>query len=433
MKKVILFLILVTLIASGPAHAWKLEFTPRFYVSEEYNDNIFLTNDDEEEDFITGAGAGFTLETAGKHHALTLDYDPKYQYFSQNDDLSFWEQKANLSYEWQLAKHTNLKVKDRYAYTEDPFYVTDVIITEFKGIKKVDFTVRKDRRAYTSNTASATITHETQGKNTVELDYLYGILKNNDEEIEDNERHSPSLEILYHLTRHNTLDFLAEYTKGDFEESEDLDRIEGSLKWTRTFSPQWEAYLEYNHVYVDFDRDKTGYNVYSPLLGIVNDITKHTELTLAGGYFYQDKGAGGDEAGPAAELELKHSFERGSASIFGSYGSDESYFGTENLGLSLSYDAGLRFSYQLFQEFAVELSGRYRRDEYKDLEEPRIDDTYRGGCSLIYNPASVRWLFVNLSYLYYSLDSTDDEKIYANNRVIFQITLTPQRPWTKTF
>lgn len=429
MKKVILIAILITLAASGPAHAWKLELTPRFYVSEEYNDNIYLTNDDEEEDFITGAGVGFTLETAGKHNTLTLDYDPKYQYFSQNDDLSFWEQKASLAWEWQLARHTNFKIQDRFTYTEDPFFVTDVIITEFKGIKKFDFTVRKDRRAYTSNTASATLTHETQGKNTVELDYLYSILKNDDEEIEDNERHSPSMEINYKMSPHNALTFLAGYTLGDFEESEDFDRIEGNLKWTRNFAPHWEGYLEYDHTYLDYDRDKTGYNVYNPMMGIVTTLGKQTELTLAGGYFYQDKGAGGDESGPAGELELEHRFERGTASVFGSYGSDESYFGTENLGLSLSYDAGLRFSYQLFQDFAVELSGRYRRDEYKDLEEPRIDDTYRGGCSLIYNPTSLRWLFVNLSYLYYSLDSTDDEKIYANNRVILQFTLIPKQPW----
>lgn len=415
---------------AAPAFAWKLELTPRFYVSEEYNDNVYLTNSNEEEDFITGIGAGFTLETATKHSTLTLDYDPKYHYFAQLTELNFWEQKANLLYEWELTRHTALRVRDRFAYTEDPFFVTDVIITEFKGIKKVDFTVRKDRRPYTSNTASATLTHKTRSKNTIELDYLHSVLKNDDEEIEDNERHSPSVEIGYKMTPHNTLDFLAEYTRGDFEESEDFDRIEGNAKWTRIFSPRWEAYLEYTHVYLDFDRDKTGYNVYTPMLGIVTDISKHTDLTLAGGYFYQDKGAGGDESGPSGELELNHDFERGSVSIFGSYGSDESYFGTENLGLSLSYNAGFRFNSQLLQSLSVEIGGTYRRDEYKDLEEPRIDDTYRGRCGFIYNPTFLKWLFIDLFYQYYNLDSTDDEKIYANNRIILQFTLTPEQPWS---
>jgi len=311
--------------------------------------------------------------------------------------------------------------------------VADIVITEFKGIKKVDFTVRKDRRPYTTNTASMTLSHETQSKNKIDFDYLYGILKNDDDDLEDNERHSPSLEFNYALTPHNTLDFLTAYTRGDFEESEDMDHYEGNLKWTHNLTPHYDVYLNYNHIYTDFDRDKTGYQTYTPTLGIEAELGKQTKFSIGAGFFYQDRGAAGDEYGFSGDFDLSRRFERGTASLNGSYGSDETYFGTENLGLSISYSAGLDFSYQLLQNLFFNLGGTYRRDEYQDLEEPRIDDVYEADCGLTYVPSFMKWGIFSLRYYFRNLDSTDDEKIYANNRVIFQITLTPQRPWTKTF
>jgi len=416
---------------ASQSSAWQLELTPRVHISEEYNDNVYLTNDDEEEDFITASGLGFTLKALGKHSTLTLDYDPQYQYFAQINELSFWEHKAGLAFESQLTRQTKFKIEDRFAYTEDPFFVTDIVITEFKGIKKADYTVRKDRRPYTTNTGSAALTHETRSKNTVELNYLYSILKNDDEVLEDNERHQPSLEFNYKLTPHNTLDLLLSYTRGNFEISEDMDHYEGSFKWTRNFSPTLDGYFDYNHVYTTFDRDKTGYQVYTPMVGITSELGKQTELTLGAGFFHQDKGAAGTDSGFSGDFDLKHSFEHGAVSLTASYGSDETYFGTENLGLSISYDAGLRFSYQLMERLFFNIGGTYRRDEYKDLEEPRIDDIYQADCGLTYIPSFFKWTLFSLNYIFRDLDSTDHDKLYGNSRVVFRITLAPERPYTK--
>lgn len=429
LHRAVVFGIMVVLMSSPQAHCWQFNLTPRFNAGEEYNDNVYLSNDNEEDDFITSAGLGLTAEILTKGSSFKVTCDPRYNYFAKNTDLSFWEQRAGLEWQTKLTRQATLKIRDQYGYTEDPFFVTDVTVTEFKGLKKVDYTVRKDRRPYTTNTAEATYTHETQNKNVFEFNYLYSILKNDDEEIEDNERHNPSIEFSYRLSPQSQLNATAGYTMGNFENSEDMQRWEGEVQVKKNYSPNLDLRFTYNHTYTDFAGDKTGYQVYDPTAGIDYKLGKETTASLDGGYFYQDGGSAGDESGFSGKAELKTRFQHGTFSLFGSTGSGESYFGTENLGLGIYYESGMRFSYQLSQSFSTSASAALRRDEYNTLEEPRTDDIIRTSLGLAYNPAWLKWLMASLNYTFAVVDSSDDKNDYGNHRVTFQITLTPERPF----
>jgi hypothetical protein len=431
MKKIVFLTFLITLMASAPAQAWQGFFTPRLYAGEEFNDNVYLTNDNEENDFITSGGIGFEAGIQTKNSVFKANYDPRYNYFAKNTDLSFWEHKAGLDWQINFTRQTTFKLRDQYGYTEDPFFVTDVTVTEFKGLKKVDYTVRKDRRPYTTNTAEAVYTHETRNRNIFELSYLYSILKNDDEEIEDNERHNPAMELTYRLSPQSDLKLIANFTQGYFEKTEDLQRWEGELQLKRSYSANLDLRFTYNHALASFSGNKTGYQIYDPTVGFDYKLGKETSVSLDGGYFYQDGGAAGDESGFSGKLELKTKFELGTFSLSGSTGSGESYFGTENLGLGIYYEAGMKFSYQLSQSVSINLSATYRRDEYNNetLDEPRTDDIIRTGVGLAYNPGWFKWLFLNLNYIFAVVDSTDDKNDYGNNRVTLQFTFTPERPY----
>ncbi len=63
------------------AFAAQFIFTPRASVEEEYTDNVFLTHNHTEDDFITTLSAGFTAELLGRTSGLELSFPPGYPFY----------------------------------------------------------------------------------------------------------------------------------------------------------------------------------------------------------------------------------------------------------------------------------------------------------------------------------------------------------------
>jgi len=223
-KAIFFSIIFIVFALSSESHAVQFKFSPYIGAGEEYNDNIYLEDDEEEDDFITKVFVGFDLETLTEQSTTRINYTPGYEFYDQNDDLNAWEHKASLTMEYRISPHTTFTLGDSYLYTENPFRTFDVIETEFKGIKKVDFTVRKDRKPYTSDTAFAGTSMELSKHHSMDIRYKFQILQNDDPEVEDSQSQNPSLNWKYKLTPHYTLDTAVDYTRGDFEERESHDQ-----------------------------------------------------------------------------------------------------------------------------------------------------------------------------------------------------------------
>ena len=61
-----LLVLALVVAAENAAMAAQFLFTPRATVTERYSDNIYLTKNDKEDDFITTPTVGFTLELPGQ-------------------------------------------------------------------------------------------------------------------------------------------------------------------------------------------------------------------------------------------------------------------------------------------------------------------------------------------------------------------------------
>jgi len=97
MKKIHLWLIVfVSLVMTwgSAASAAQLLFTPRATVTEKYSDNIYLTNKDKEDDFITTPTIGFTAEVPGQTTGVSLSYDGGYNFYAKNDENDGWQHNA---------------------------------------------------------------------------------------------------------------------------------------------------------------------------------------------------------------------------------------------------------------------------------------------------------------------------------------------------
>ncbi len=74
------------LVAVSSVSAFQVTFEPRVTLSEEYTDNLDLTEDDTESDVITTIQPGFTISALGQSRGLNLSYDPSYSWYAEHGE-----------------------------------------------------------------------------------------------------------------------------------------------------------------------------------------------------------------------------------------------------------------------------------------------------------------------------------------------------------
>jgi hypothetical protein len=111
------FLIVLILTVILPSDGWAA-FASRFSFSggEEYNDNIFFTNNSRVHDFITILNPTFTFLYAPPGQVvptLNINLSPSYQIYALHSDLNNWDNfNANLGYTYQYSPRLTFNLSD---------------------------------------------------------------------------------------------------------------------------------------------------------------------------------------------------------------------------------------------------------------------------------------------------------------------------------
>ncbi|MCK5214497.1 MAG: outer membrane beta-barrel protein [Candidatus Omnitrophica bacterium] len=93
---VVFSFILLLIGLSRQSHAATSWFKPIFALKEEYDDNIFLTDSDESEDFLTTLAAGISFEPQLNKHELTSNYIIDFEMFADNSDQNTTNQTFDI-------------------------------------------------------------------------------------------------------------------------------------------------------------------------------------------------------------------------------------------------------------------------------------------------------------------------------------------------
>ena len=116
-------------------------FTPRISVTEEITDNLFLTNDNQIEEFIIIPSADLELAITAPAKGLTLSYQPSYSFYKNFSENNTFRQGAQFNAWSDFSRTTRFEISDAFSKTEDPlgeedspFYVPDEPPTEPDGI-----------------------------------------------------------------------------------------------------------------------------------------------------------------------------------------------------------------------------------------------------------------------------------------------------------
>ena len=407
------------LFSTSPSFGFQATFTPGISFSEEYTDNHYRTNNNKEHECITTISSSFKAQILEKTSGAEIFYKPSYAVYNKFDENNTLRHSANFSGWAEIGKKFRLNVSDSFVYTEEPD-------------TEEDATIRRSREPYYKNSAVLNLTCQFGESDSFKLGYLHSILENKDPDIEDNKHHNPSIAITYwFIPRQLGLETNVSYTRGKLEISDDFDNWTGNVKLIKSFAKHFRGFIQYTHTYMDYQGDSKNYQIYDPSIGIDYTIDKDTHLSFSVGYFYQNREESENESAPSINGNIGKSwtFKRGSINFTGSSGYDETYFGAENLGFDIFYQAQYNASYSFTKHISGNISSSYRRDKYVNLDTESKDNTSKAVIGLTFHP--LQWMSIGLNYTYQLVNSTLDENDYVENKGLISITLSPSRPFRK--
>ncbi len=412
--KIYFFAAIYTLLPAISDAEYKIVFTPSISITGEYTNNVDLSDDDEESDYITTISPGFDLEISKRIRGLIISYEPGYSEYAKHSKYNTWRHSAQFLGWTDISKKTKIEINDSFRYSEEP-------------ISEEDTTIREGREPYYTNSAGINLTHQLGKSDSISMGYTYSILENEDPDVEDNARHNPSMTYSHNFNPYLSLDTNVSYTRGEFEVSDDFDNWNGSLILTKKFTKYLDGSIQYSHTIMDYKGNTEDYKIYNPSIGMNYIIAEDTFLSLNVGYFIQDRENSDDESGLTLSGNLGKTwrFKRGSINLTGASGYEESYFGAESLGFDIFYQATCTATYAFTRYISGNINGSYRSDTYVNLDPEREDRTKNAGLGLTFR-SPIRWLPVSigLSYFYYSVDSSLSENDYEDQRVQLNVSIS---------
>ena len=408
---------------------YNVTFLPRISVNGEYTDNVSLTsnNDLKEDDFITTVAPGFTGELVGKKGEAKISYDPSYAFYNRFDEFNGWRHQARFSGLYWIGKNTRFNVGDDFAYTEDPLLYDNIAVarTETPTLP-IDTTERKTRLIYKTNHASVDLQHLFGKYDSFRLGYSHDLLNNDDPAYEDKQTHNASAGLTYWFGPKFGFDVGGQYTRSEYEVSDNLKEYKGSVSLLKRFGKQFIGYIRYTHAVVNYDGLSGNDTTYIPSIGIKYDIEKDISLIADFGYFFTESDFRDNTSNFTGDLRLIKQFEHGQLNLAVLGGYDYDLYGAESLGYGEYIEASASLNQQLGKHFYGNIFGSYRNTDYKDTSD-RTDKSPTLGLGLSWQ--ALQWMNVGLSYLFRSVDSTVDSYDYDENRVTVRITLSPKQPF----
>ena len=416
------------LLSVCPATAYIGTFTPRLTLGTEYTDNVFQEKENKEDDFIYSISPGFSFQLTGKRSDASLTHSPAYRLYSDHRERSFWRHSALLSGKTGLYKNTTLNFQDSFLRTED-------------RIQEENLIALRNQEPYNQNKAGIWLTHQFGQSDSVFVRYDYNFLKNGDsgiggnQNLEDNSSHSPSFGLTYWLVpRQWGLETGGSYTRGQYDSesdnpSDDFDNVKGNVKLIKQFNRHLDGFIKYAHTTMHYDGKTNNYQVVNPSIGIDYTFAENGVLLLGVGYFFQVIEESDDESGLITEINLTKTWQlrRTSINVNASSGYTESNLNAENLGFTLFYRGGLKVGYAFLKDLSGDIYTSYQVNDYINFEPERKDRILIAGLGLTYQ--ITQWVSSRVEYNFRQVDSTFDLNDFPENRILFNITVSPPRPY----
>lgn len=403
----------------------------RLDVSEEYTDNLFLTDTDKQTEFTTIVSPGFDYSASVKEGGLDVSYTAGYAMYHKSAEDSFLRHRATVSMWSNPEKHTRATFRNFFLWTDKPvqyegFNLLGYVEFDDQLLPVLDTTLRTGLYEYITDTAVGDLLHQFGDNNSINLRGLVSIRDEiNSVYDNDNRRLAPSVDLTYWITPKFGIDLSAVYTRGIFVRFDNFNDWRGTVTLRRKIARRVEVFAEYDQMMRRYDAAIGNYDNYAGSGGIRYETDNDVSLTLGAGYFLQDLEAGEDVDGFFfnGSVDKTWTTPRGTARAIGSAGLDRNEFGSENLGLMRFYALGTTASYRLTEHFSAAFNATARVSEYLNSPINRTDYFGNAGFSLTYIARS--WLSFRTAFNH-NLIRGRGERNYDENSAALTVSFTPQ-------
>ncbi len=444
-KRSLTFGVLIAALAIN-SQAFPAQFTiaPALTASGEYTDNVDLTKDNKKDDFIIFVSAGLTAELRGKTSGASLSTSYGYSFYDQNSSNDTFRIPLNFRAWTQPSKYTELNFTNQFLRTEDPNAQDQIVVQDGRLEETGDTTVRRGRKPYYTNTATLNATHRFGKEDRVYGGFTYGLLRNKDDQVQDNDYYRPSAGLDYWFTHRFGSQFFAEYTRAEYSQSSnfvgvpagEFDNWLGSMRLLGRMTNHFALFFQYNQVYRHWTSgDENDYLVYAASAGLTYNITKDLFFLIGPGYYYQQIENEQNTSNPFLNAELSQTwdFRRGSVKLAGLAGLTQNNFGAQpNFDFqqfaAIQGSAGYNFTSRLIGDTGASYRWAFTpaRNDQGGVGEDATTNLFQFRLGLSYLPT--RWMSLRLGYSFNGYVS-DVDPDYTENRALLTVTLRPDRPW----
>lgn len=444
--KLVFTVMAICMVGVCHAHAAQVTFNPALIITGEYSDNWTQESDDDDkiDDFVTTAGLMLDLSVLGKTAGLSIDYNPSYNMFADNDRYDYWRHFAELSLWNAFGRNTRLELTSTFLDTEDPLDSSgdedEVDTGDTPGIDPDP--TRRGRDRYRINNNRLRLSHQfgTRDNFYAQIDY------NMREELDvvpgqpfgdyDEIRPAMGIESWYEQIWGVGVDYF--YSDRRYDDipfrRPDREQHDGTLTVFKRFDRRLIGYLQYRHTLLNYTEQSPAandYEVYSPVVGFEYVLRENVVINIGAGYYFQEYDNPALEEADAfyldSEMNAEWALRTGFVRLTASSGYDIADTGADDLGLQIYGQARLALGHNFSSKLSGEVFAGYRYDDYPNLAQSRTDHLVTAGTGLSYQ--ALRWLNFGLDYSYSEVTSDTATEEYDENRVVFTINMAPTRPY----
>ena len=384
----------------------KIEIHPSITLQEEYTDNLFLTDNNEQEDWITTVEPGISLSYDGRPVNLAIDYSLRYQFYKNNDDLDSFEnaQRGTAAANFFSGRPFTLSVSG--TISRETLDERDNNTDENELVNKstvYQLSVTPQYRLQISESFSLVFSYSYD-----RTDYV-------DPLGNDSEDHTGRLSLVKQLSTNTEISANYSYTVHQSEDDEEYDEQSYTLGLNQQLGPRTRIRLEGGYSTVEFDTG-LGDETTNWLVDLSYQLTAPLTLSLIYTQDFSVTATEGLTKTRDASFVVAYAKESltASAELFWKF-SDY----VRQLRKDESYGSRFRLSVPLSRALTSNFNAEYEKAQYDDVTDEEVDH-YSVGASVDYD---FRRFLTTLGYRYRLNDSDNNNNDYTNNTVTLSVSL----------
>ena len=430
-KQSLLLLSFLFLMPAPTAIAAQVLFTPAIVISQQYTDNIYLSYQNTEDDYITTAGIDLTGQMIWRTAGFLLNYNPTYNRYWENDNLNNWRHSANIDIWKDFTRNTKFSLRDSYLQSNDPADTSSP--TELDN-QFIDAN-RQGRDEYLTNTAETRLSHNFGSDDSFSIAVFYSAFREIDPPslttTNDNNIITPAFILLYNIGPRWGIDFNTSYAISDYFEQEDRRQLNGSLKLSYLITRSLSSFINYQHTILTYEQNAdSDYQILNPTAGFRYTFQDNAHIELGLGYYsqqYNDTSKNTDGYNVSADISKRWTIRRAYFGITGNSGYQIDDDETRDNGFNIYYQGRVDAGYNFTPKLTGSVYFNYRYDDYPDDPTGKFGESTTSGAALSWQ--ALQWVNLRLTYDYrtYNTNTWIDE--YKENRVQLTIRIAPPNPY----